>query len=559
MPWRKQSYEVLPALSIRGETLRRSMRDVTVAWMFGVVWLACVAGSRVNIFARCLGFDDWHFGLMSAIPFAMTFGQLITVIMIERTGLRKYHFLYCGVLHRILWVAIAAVPLVLPVPSTAAVWTMLALLATSSFLGAMTAPAWFTWMGDLIPRRVRGRYFATRSRWAQLVNIPLVMALGLFLDHVTRTGGGVETTAADQPVLLMAISAVFALAGVLGVMDILRFRRVRDVMPSVGQAPRPPVVDIRVTPPATRSPVHLALFGARYVTGAVWQLLIVPLAERTFRRYVIFGACLMFAIGVSGPYFWRDLLEAVGFTQFPTDLLFLVLGPLVGLAAVRGWGSLIDRWGPRPVLVLATAGTVLSVMPYFFASRHTPAPQFVFDAVNWVSAMAGWCIGREGWQWLTPDMPVGAWLVMCASMIFGGLGWGGVGLAQQGVILGFSDSAGRSKHVAAYWVLVGVGGVVGGIVGGIVAAQLAFLQGSPIVVGPFEWNNWHATFVLSWLARIAALLCLIHMPDPGSRRFRDMARYLGVNMYGQIGSILSYPTRLFARRRFEPGRGPGRR
>ena len=44
------------------------------------------------------------------------------------------------------------------------------------------------------------------------------------------------------------------------------------------------------------------------------------------------------------------------------------------------------------------------------------------------------------------------------------------------------------------------------------------------------WNNWHATFVLSTMARIAALLLLIGMPDPGARRARDMVRSIGLDM-----------------------------
>ena len=169
MSWRSKSYEVLPALSVRGPELRRALRTATTAWMFGVVWLACTAGSRVTFFGRMLGFDDFHFGMMSAIPFAATFGQLIAVILIERSGLRKYQFLHCGFIHRAMWIVIAAIPFVLPVPSKWAVWTMLAALGISWLLAALSIPAWMTWMGDLIPRRIRGRYFATRSAEARSI------------------------------------------------------------------------------------------------------------------------------------------------------------------------------------------------------------------------------------------------------------------------------------------------------------------------------------------------------------------------------------------------------
>ena len=67
MPWRRQSYEVLPALSVRGRALRQSLRTVTQAWMLGVVWRACISGSQMKVFCRMLGFEDLHFGLDLAV------------------------------------------------------------------------------------------------------------------------------------------------------------------------------------------------------------------------------------------------------------------------------------------------------------------------------------------------------------------------------------------------------------------------------------------------------------------------------------------------------------
>jgi len=140
------------------------MRTTTVAWMFGVVWLACVSGSHVKVFARMLGFNDFTFGLMAALPFLATFAQILASVLIERTGLLKFQFLQCATIHRLCWLAVAAIPLVLPLPSAWAVTAFLLVLAASSLMNALAAPAWMTWMGRLVPRRVRGRYFASRAR-----------------------------------------------------------------------------------------------------------------------------------------------------------------------------------------------------------------------------------------------------------------------------------------------------------------------------------------------------------------------------------------------------------
>lgn len=100
MSLRQRSYEVLPALSVRKAELRRSLRLVTAAWGLGIIWMTCISGSWMNTFRRMLGFDDFDFGLMQALPFVATFWNLASTILIERTGLRKYLFISCMVVSR---------------------------------------------------------------------------------------------------------------------------------------------------------------------------------------------------------------------------------------------------------------------------------------------------------------------------------------------------------------------------------------------------------------------------------------------------------------------------
>lgn len=175
---------MLPALSVRRRALRQSLHRVTVAWMFGVTWMSCTSGDQVRAFARMLGFNDFAFGVLGALPFLATLGQLQAALVIERTGLRKVTFILWGTIHRLLWLAVAAVPLVLR-PGLGAILVMLGVLSISHFLGTMATPGWLTWMSDLIPRRIRGRYFARRLLWAQRVQIVVVILLSLALDAAT--------------------------------------------------------------------------------------------------------------------------------------------------------------------------------------------------------------------------------------------------------------------------------------------------------------------------------------------------------------------------------------
>ena len=496
--WRDKSFEQLPALSVRGPALRSSLRLVTIAWMFGVVWMSCITGSQMTTFGRLLGFADHHFGLMAAIPYAATFAQIIAAAIIERTGLRKYMFIFNASIHRMLWLAMATVPLLLP-PGPAAVATFLALFGLSVLLAHLSSPPWQTWMGDLIPRRIRGRFFANRSRWTVPIQMIVAIAAGLLLDAVTAKGAPLD--AAHQPTLLWSICGLFAVGAIFGTIDVLLFRRMREI----------------VTPPLVQRPASrgaLQEFGD--MMGSVFR-------DRVLRNYALFGAVVAFSLTVSDQYFWLNALERVGFGKLGANIVFMVCGAISFVLVVGLWGRLIDRWGRRPVLIAGTAGTILSPIGWFFIP--------------------------EG------NLPL-AYAIAVASCLIGGLTWSAVNLAQVGIVMGFSETTGRSRYIAAAAVVAAVGGFLGGLAGAGLVRAFHFLLADPIAVGPFRWNTYHVTFAVSMAARASAILFLIGMPDPGARPLRQMMRSVWFHAYGNTVNRLFWALRSAALRRRLRRRAP---
>lgn len=197
-------------------------------------------------------------------------------------------------------------------------------------------------------------------------------------------------------------------------------------------------------------------------------------------------------------------------------------------------------------MIVATCGLVFTVLPWFFATPDTPAPAFAVTAAEGIVKVLSAITGSETMQ-IGPETPVGAYLLIALACMGGGVFWTGVNIAQMGIQLGFSDGAGRSKYVASSAALISIGGVLGGLVGGTVAESLSFLQDSPI--GPFQWNNWHATFALSMLARILGVVWAARMEDPGSGNVREMFRYMGMNAYNAVAPRLFYARRIIGWRR----------
>lgn len=534
MSWREKSYDVLPALSVRGRDLRQSLRIVTVAWMVGVVWMTCISGDQMRAFAKMMGFNDFSFGLMTAIGFLTTLGQLPAAILVERTGLRKYTFLHACVTHRLLWLAIAAVPFVFtlgPHGSQAAVVAVLVLLAVSNFLGNVAGPPWLTWMGDLIPRRIRGRFFARRAQLCTMIQIVVILIISVVLDYLSAPGQQGHESAAEQPNLLIAISIILAIGAICGTIDPLFFLRIREI-----RSPQP-----ETRPPL--APKAQPVLGSK-VLGIAHDLLIDPLKDRVFRSFVAYGAVLTLSMTITGWYGWLQARESLGFSSVAVNCLFLVIGPLSAMVTAPWWGKLIDSWGRRVALVVSTVGTLLSTLPWFVARPDTPGPQWLVSGINWLSLQVGHLLGQSHWILMSPHMASmsGAYLLCALAAIIGGSCWTGVGLAQNAIVLGFADGSGRSKYVAASSVLINVGGVAGGIVGGLIAQNL---KGWQIDLGPVWCNNYLMTFVVSMVVRFGALAFLWGMPDTSKRTVSDLLKYWGENVYNNVVSRMFYPLRVF--------------
>lgn len=495
------------------------MRTVTVAWMFGVVWMSCVSGSQFATYCRAIGFADWHFGISAALPYVGTLGQILAVVLIERTGLRKYQFLHTQILGRSLWLAVAAIPLLLPVPSDAAVWSVMAVLLAIYLMDALSSPAWLTWMGHLIPRRIRGRYFARRTQWSQVVQVVVVLAVGITVD---RLGAATGATGTFTPTtLLYGICVILAIGSVFGVTDPMLFHRIREVLP----------------PAYNRNDVPIL------------RLLVEPFKNRLFRYYVVYWTAFTFTMTVAAWYWWLCAIELLGFSKLAINILFLVVVPLTGIVSSGWWGKAIDRFGRKPILVIAGAGSVINIIPWLIASPNLPNSASLVTAINGVAGVVGSLAGHGDWTWVDIHTPTTSYMICLGATIVGGVAGTGIGLAQTSIVLGFSDGQGRSTYIAVASILSSVGGIFGGLFGGYLAKLLEHLHGDPIRWGPLLWNNWHVLFAIVVATRALTLLLLWRMPDPGATMTRDVLRVVRSNISNNVMSVLFYPLRIFGWKR----------
>lgn len=319
----------------------RYLHDITLAGSLCMVYVGCVSSPVATDFFRSVGATEFHFGLLGGLPMVMLLMQYVGAWWTNRMVHRRRWIVPMVIVARLLYLGVALLPFVSDLPPKTALALMIGLLALSSAIANMTVPMWFSWMGDLIPRRILNRYWGGRQRTTTLTLTLTSLAITTFTFYLQ-----------DFPVgpLYVALVCIGCTAGAI---DMLLFLRVRE-----------PPNDV------TREPLLATLLA--------------PLRMPNYRSLVRF-LCAHGAAGMLAAVFMLIYtLEVLRVPLWVTALLWCLPG-LGGALVAPAWGRLADRHGHRPILRVCVAfkpGIVLAFL--LVTPEHACwvlAPALFFDSM----------------------------------------------------------------------------------------------------------------------------------------------------------------------------------
>lgn len=323
------------ATAIGDESVRRWLHLASIEGACANVFTVLTGGAFLTGLALWLGAGDVVLGLLAAIPYLAQIAQLISAYLVDRTGYRKGITIWASVAARQVWW------LVVPICFAAGLWRLDALLlvvAFSSVALMLATPAWTAWMADLVPERIRGRYFGFRSAAVAVTTLSATIVGGLILDLFRKTGQ-------DQIgfAVIVGTAAAFALAAVI------LLNRIPDHLPH-----------------ELRTPFHLARLAE-------------PFRDRNFRRLLWVFFAWNAAIGISAAFFAAHMLSNLGMS-FTHISVYSCLASLVAVGLNKPWGRLIDRFGSKPVIVFCALGIALVPLIWLFPRRD-------FTSILWYEAV----------------------------------------------------------------------------------------------------------------------------------------------------------------------------
>jgi len=327
------------------ETRAAIGRRLDIYGSFQAVMGQFTGGVFLTGYALALHADAPLIGLLAALPLGVKLTQLYTSWHIERAGHWRALAMRSAVISRILFVAAAMIPFILP-PNVGQAWALVVVIGVSSFAGSIFDLAFLTWMAELIPASVRGAFLGERSRVTGLVGqgVALLAAFGLDRWRSSQSGPG-------------GFSLLFVLAAAIGLSGLLFLRRV----------------------PVPRR-AH-----SRVESEPVIRSLTVPARDRNFRWLLAFIALWHFAIGLVGPFVTVLMLRELAL-PFVVVTAFSVLTNVIMSLAQSYWGRLGDHFGSKTAL---RAGTYMVASTMLIWLAVTPERIWPIVVVQVLSGF-GW-------------------------------------------------------------------------------------------------------------------------------------------------------------------------
>ncbi len=331
----------LQPLRPRGALRRDLWASAADATAFSVM-VGC-GETYIPAFALALGLGPVAAGMLASMPVLVgAVVQLVTPLAVARLGTNRGWCVACTTVQ-----AVSFVPLVAwAIRGHAGLWELLAAASVYWSAGMAGGPAWNTWIGTLIPERMRTAFFAHRNRLGQF---------GVFVGFVA---GGIALQVGEaHGMTLLAFAAIFAVAAICRLVSTLLLASCREMqrperapaagLPSIAERVRRAVGTIAATPSGrlvayTCAVAFSAHFSASYFTPYM-------LRERGFsyHAFMLVIATQFLAKALVMPWLGRlgarigslGLLQVGGLSVIPLASLWLVSADvwfLMGVQFVAG-------------------------------------------------------------------------------------------------------------------------------------------------------------------------------------------------------------------------------
>lgn len=307
----------LPTPYQHTQQLRRGLRASVIEGIFAgpIVTMSLPANVfTTSLVVKAFPLSKLTIGNISSMPFVCNFLQVLVTPLVARWLPARGTAIAAAGLHTTCWAWLGWKLPDLSVNDPVGTGRFLLIwFFFSSLFNSVLGVVWNGWMHDLVPARIRGRYFSRRNRIGQGSILVFVLSTGIVLSW-----GGYS---------IKVFQGIIAGACLCRYISLYFFALMPGKKPAAPEpAPAPPLLEqFRIV----RRSSSLLLFIA---FGAVWS----------------FGA------NCFGPFYHVFMFEQLNFSATQVGVL-ATLTAFGGMISLPVWGGLLDRFGNRAAMAVALA------------------------------------------------------------------------------------------------------------------------------------------------------------------------------------------------------------
>ena len=292
--------------------------------------------SYISPFALSLNANNFQISLLSSIPGLISpVSQIFGSKLIEKYSRRKI------VTTSILFQALMWIPLLLlgllfwkNIFANNLPIILIIFYSIYAILGAIGQPAWFSLMGDIVPEKIRGKYFSERSR---IINIVILISTltGAFILDYFKTKGFV----------LIGFSIIFFIACLGRLFSVSYLKKYYD-----------PKIELK---------------KGYYFN--FWQF-VKKSPYNNFGKFTIYSGLIYFGTLIAGPFFAVYMLRDLGFSDttlgYTIFMLINISTIVYTFLFMPILGKFADKYGNKELLKIG--GILLPLLPVMWLFSKNP-------------------------------------------------------------------------------------------------------------------------------------------------------------------------------------------
>jgi MFS family permease len=321
-----------PKPTISEKDITTGLRWLTLDGMVSQGFNSITTSGILAAYALALGANVSQIGVMAAIPFLMQTFQIFTILLVEKIRRRKAIAVISFFVAQLVWVPVALIPLLILTPSTKAVYLLLGLLIVNGLFRSVNTPTWNSWIRDLVPQQILGRFFSRRMAFAGVVGAVFSLGAAFFVDHWS------SVASVDYRILSYTFVLLFGTT-FLGLAS---------------------PVFMSLMPEPMMQPVGKHVMSLK-------QRLTAPLKDKNFKKLVSFLLFWNVASNLAIPFFAVYMLTRLGL-PLSWVIGLSIISQLFNIIFLRVWGTLVDRFGNKVILSMCASLYLLVILGWLFTA-----------------------------------------------------------------------------------------------------------------------------------------------------------------------------------------------